>query len=51
MGMSIAHGQQGSGFPFFTQTTYHYLANKDPSKFQVILEDVPDPEVKGFWLR
>ena len=46
MGMSIA--QQGSGFPFFTQTTYHYLASKDPSKLEVILEDVPDPEVRRF---
>ena len=43
MGMSIF-----ARFPFFTRMTYHYLANKDPSKFRVILEDVPDPDVRRF---
>lgn len=46
MPMSIP--QQGSDFPFFSLTAYHYLANKDTSKFEVILEDIPNPEVRGF---
>ena len=46
--MEISFAQQGSGFPFFIQTTYHCSSNKDPCKFEVILEDVPDPEVQRF---
>ena len=46
MAMSIA--QQGSGFPFFSLTTYQYLANKDIATFDVILEDIPNPEVRRF---
>ena len=46
--MEISIAQQGSGFPIFIQTTYHYFSNKDPSKFEVILEDVQDPEVQRF---
>ena len=40
--------QQGSGFPFFSMTTYKYLTNSDISGYEVILEDVPDPEVQTF---
>ena len=46
MAMSIA--QQGSGFPFFSSTTYQYYANKDIATFDVILEDIPNPEVRRF---
>lgn len=46
MAMSIP--QQGSGFPFFTTTAYHYLASKEISKLEVILEDIPNPEVRRF---
>ena len=40
--------QQGSGFPYFTMTTYNYLNNSDISTFKVVLEDIPDPEVRLF---
>ena len=48
MVMSIP--QQGSGFLFFSMTTYNYLSktNSDISAFKVILEDVLDPEVWAF---
>ena len=46
MAMSIP--QQGSGFPFFSLATYYYLANKDSRKFEVVLEDTPNPEVQRF---
>ena len=46
MGMSIA--QQGSGFPFFSQTAYKYLCNEDVSSLEVIIADVPFPDVRDF---
>ena len=48
MAMSIP--QQGSGLPFFSMTTYNYLSksNSDIRAFEVILEDIPDPEVRAF---
>ena len=48
MAMSIP--QQGSGFPFFSKTTYNYLSKttNNINDFQVILEDIPDPEVRMF---
>ena len=39
--------QQGSGF-LFSMTTYKYLTNSEISNFEVILEDVPDAEVRTF---
>ena len=46
MGMSIA--QQGSGFPYFSQTAYKYLCNEDVSTLEVITADVPAPDVRNF---
>ena len=49
MAMSIS--QQGSGFPFFSLTIYKYLSNTDISTYEVIIEDVPDPEIRAFLKR
>ena len=46
MGMSI--GQQGSGFPFFSLTSYKYLTKpEDISKYDVVLEDI-HPQTREF---
>ena len=47
--MSLA--QQGSGFPFLSSTAYHYLANKDIASFEVVLEDIPNPEIRTLLAR
>ena len=46
--MAMLIPQQGSGFPFFSTTSYNYLRNSDISHFKVIPEDVTDPEVRAF---
>ena len=46
MGMLIA--QEGSGFPFFTQTAYKYLCNEDVSSLQVTIADIPNQDVRNF---
>ena len=42
--MSLA--QQGSGFPFFGNSTFLYLCSQDISNIDVAVDEVPDHETR-----
>ena len=44
MAMSLA--QQGSGFPFFGNSTFSYLCSQDISNIDVAVDEVPDHETR-----
>lgn len=49
--MAMSLGQEGSGFPYFSDSIYKYWCGVDPMTIELDVDDIPDFDVKDVLLQ